>query len=93
MKIKLKNFNLPPNPTIVKWLSALTLATVSLPVWINQIPIDIGETNKAFIEWGFKGFNVLLSILAVFTKVEPEALPKYYDKTEIETAMDCSEKM
>lgn len=92
MKMNLQNGNIPPNPNLIKWLAAITLATTSMPVWLSEIPLEISDTTKAMIEWSFKGVNVLLSIVAVFTKVNPESLSKYYDKEDIQTAAESYEE-
>lgn len=86
MKISTNNANAPANPTVIKWFSAITLATISLPVWINEIPIDVDQFTKDMIEWCFKGVNVVLSILAVFTRIDPQTLHLYYNRQEIEAA-------
>lgn len=77
MKINLKTVDLPPSPTLIKWFSAVTLATLSLPVWINETPIPLTDMTKSIIEWCFKGVNIILSIVAVFNGLSPETLSDY----------------
>jgi hypothetical protein len=77
MKVNFKGVDLPPSPTLIKWYSAVTLATLSLPVWINETPFNLSQISKDGIEWAFKGVNVILSILAVFHGLDPKTLANY----------------
>jgi len=82
--MNLKTLDLPPSPTLIKWFSAVTLATLSLPVWINETPIPLTDMTKSIIEWCFKGVNIILSIVAVFNGLSPETLSDYATKQQKE---------
>jgi hypothetical protein len=85
MKVNLKGVDLPPSPTLIKWYSAVTLATLSLPVWINETPFHLSDMTKAAVEWGFKGVNVILSILAVLNGLDHNSLMNYASMNQKDT--------
>jgi hypothetical protein len=74
----MSNINKPTNPTVVKALTLITFLTVFFPQWFDSIPIDnVTEETKELIHWAFKGIDLLVALIALFTD---EKLGKTYIK-------------
>lgn len=74
----MSNINKPTNPNVVKALTLITFLTVFFPQWFDTIPIDnVTQETKELIHWAFKGIDLLVALIALFTD---EKLGKTYIK-------------
>jgi hypothetical protein len=74
----IQNINKPTNPNIVKLLTLLTFLTVFFPQWFDSIPLEnVTEETKELIHWAFKGLDIVVAVIALFTD---EKLAKTYIK-------------